>query len=347
MDGVAADIPAVVAVDVPVPSSKFQKVPSRGISRIITVPHNRETNSLDTAVNTGCVSDGTGDCSCRHIAPPALSPNADSMPASKLITIAPLSLLVLLLSSTAGCLSLPQIESSSAPSASPVASASLTPAALPDPSTPLTATIADSLMGSVVEAINQEQAEVLLPYLLERDQDVAQVQAAIEDFQVYFADEPIQGFERLPNSTNQRFNYRIFNASGISKELSIIQDETTQSIRIVDEFLLYSRWAKALMERYCSALKTQDAASLARTLNADDLPYPVAGAEEAIETYTTYFDVSTLQCQFVGLQPDQGFTYRISGSQSTRPVEHFVQVIYGDGLVSVQDDFVPDQAENR
>ena len=210
---------------------------------------------------------------------------------------------------------------------------------------PLTPAQADEMMASVVAAINQNRSEVLVPYMLPRDQEIENVRAAIEDFQTYFQSEPIQRFERQPSAEVYRFNYRVFNPSGISKLISITQDANFEpAIRLIDEFFLYSRWAKSLAERYHTALKTKDVNQLARVLSSDDFPYPIAGATQVIDTYTARFDLATLEVKFVRLEAEQSqFIYRITGTKNGKPVAHWIGVVYGDGLVSLVDKFLPDR----
>lgn len=211
----------------------------------------------------------------------------------------------------------------------------------PDPQSHqlLTPEAADAMMAGVIDAINREQAELLVPYLLERDQDLQQVEAAIADYQTYFNGEPIAGFERLEDSTPSRFNYRIYSNSGQSKTIAIDQ---TQSIRLIDEFLLYSRWAKSLVSQFTAAIQAKDASGLAKILSPDDLIYPQTDARQAIASYASRFELETIQAEFVALAADQQyFVYKISGLQNGEPVDHLLHVLYGDGLVSIRDEFVP------
>lgn len=209
-----------------------------------------------------------------------------------------------------------------------------------------TSTQADRFIEAAIVAINQNQPNTLLPYLLQRDQELENVQAAIEDFKTYFRGEPIQRFERLPDAIQegvpQRFTYRLYSASGISKILSVYCDPRQEPpVRLMDEFLLYSRWVKASVDRYVTALQAQDSDLLAKTLNADDLPYPVAGAAKTIDFYAAKFDLQTLQYQFIGLDTKRDrFIYQISGTKAGQPVSHVITVRFGDGLVSLEDEFV-------
>ncbi|HEY9658963.1 MAG TPA: hypothetical protein V6C65_10960 [Allocoleopsis sp.] len=205
---------------------------------------------------------------------------------------------------------------------------------------------ADRLIETAIVAINQNQPNTLLPYLLQRDQELENAQAAIEDFKTYFRGEPIQRFERLPDAVQegvpQRFTYRLYSASGISKILSVYCDSHQDPpVRLMDEFLLYSRWVQASVDRYVTALQAQDSVLLASALTADDLPYPVAGAAKTIDSYAAKFDLQTLQYQFIGLDTKRDrFIYRISGTKAEQPVSHVITVRYGDGLVSLEDEFV-------
>ncbi|MBE9180676.1 hypothetical protein IQ268_19130 [Oculatella sp. LEGE 06141] len=207
----------------------------------------------------------------------------------------------------------------------------------------LTATEADALMADVINAINTEDVLYLMPYMLERDRYQANVEAAIADYQTYFAGAPIERVQRERveqlGASSQRFEYRLYGSNGISKPITLYQD---QSIRLVDEFFLYSHWAKAMLDEVIASIQASDAEQLARALTADDLPYPVDQAETAIDRYGAQFDVDTLDYRFAGSAENRnGFNYVIIGSQNGQPREHPVTVIYGDGLVGLQDNLIP------
>lgn len=94
------------------------------------------------------------------------------------------------------------------------------------------------------------------------------------------------------------------------------------------------------MEQAIAAIQASDAERLAQLLSGDGEPYPVAQAEAAIARYQSAFD--TLEYEFETLERDrQVMVYRIYGTKQGTPVEHPVQVVYGDGLVGLQDEWMP------
>ncbi|MEQ9672559.1 MAG: hypothetical protein RLO19_29955 [Coleofasciculus sp. G2-EDA-02] len=210
---------------------------------------------------------------------------------------------------------------------------------------PLTPAAADALIAATIEAINQENVNFFMPYLMERDRASENVQAALEHYQAYFQGEEITDFERLgveqlgktgDKTPIQRFNYRIFTPSGMSNSISVYQD---QSIRLDDQFLLYSVYANRLVERYFDAIQSQDIEKLGKFLNLEGTLFSQEDLRGIISKYEDLFSLDSLNYQFTDLESDrQQFIYTLSGKNGR---EHEIKVIYGDGLVSLHDNFIP------
>jgi hypothetical protein len=72
------------------------------------------------------------------------------------------------------------------------------------------------------------------------------------------------------------------------------------------------------------------------------LDYPVEKAQKASATYRATFDANTLKYRFDGLDAKGFFNYTLYGTRAGQPVKHRVTVIYGDSLVGLRDEFVPE-----
>jgi hypothetical protein len=223
---------------------------------------------------------------------------------------------------------------------------------LPPPPTPETTispqsdreALAKDLMVNAIAAINTGDADFLGSYLI-HEPEIARdfALAAIADYQTYFEGNPIEDYEYLGNDTLRPDTLKFKLIGGnLSKEISVSFQQ--EKITIYDEFFGYSARAKQLLSRTVEMLQQQDATQLAKVLTADDIDYPIAQAEVAIANYKKAVDPQTLTFEFIGFadaSPNSPFVYRLSGMQDNQPVSHDVKVIYGDGLVGLQDDWIP------
>ncbi len=212
-------------------------------------------------------------------------------------------------------------------------------------SNPLTPEEADALIATTIRAINEKDVNFFMPYLLTRDQNIENVKAALNHYQTYFKGDKITNFERINieqlgetgNKTPiKRFNYRIHNKSGISKEIAVYQD---QSIRLVEPFLLYSFYANRLVERYISAIQSQDIEQLTKIYNSEGDLFSTEELKAVIAKYKDLSKLQTLNYRLAGLNAKhQHFIYIIYGKNGG---EHEIKVLYSDGLVSLHDGFLP------
>ncbi len=210
---------------------------------------------------------------------------------------------------------------------------------------PLTPKEADALIAATIKAINKKDVDFFIPYLLERDRSPENVQAALNHYQTYFQGKEITNFERLnieqlgqtaSQTPIQRFNYRIYNSSGISKDIAVYQDQT---IRLVEPFLLYSLYANRSVERYMSAIQSQDVEQLSQIVNLEEEFFSKEELKAVLAQYKNLFSLENLNYELTGLNPEyQHFIYTLSEKDGDK---HEIKVLYGDGLVSINDNFLP------
>jgi hypothetical protein len=209
---------------------------------------------------------------------------------------------------------------------------------------PLNSQQADALIVAMIEAINEKNAQFFLPYLLERDKLLENVEAALKHYEAYFQGETITKFEQIKieqlGKTSesipiQRFCYRLYTSSGIAKDVEIYQDRT---IRLVDPFLLYSIYANHLVEKYTNAVQSQNIEQLSLIVNVEVERFNQKDLKSALAKYNASLSLNTLNYRFTSLNSEQQhFTYTLFGEDGK---EHNIQVVYGDGLVGIRDDFL-------
>lgn len=111
-------------------------------------------------------------------------------------------------------------------------------------------------------------------------------------------------------------------------------------------------WVRAFMSRFLDLLRAGDAAALARFLTVDDLDYPEELAQQVIDRYAAETAVDTLAFQYDGFGPLEYRSGQVEGPTIFRftitgrdagggPLEHPVAVVVGDGLMGLQDPWVP------
>ncbi len=208
----------------------------------------------------------------------------------------------------------------------------------------LTPEDADALIIAAIEAINKQDAEFFIPYFLERDQSKENVEAALKHYETYFQGNKISDFEYLnveqlgktgDAKPIQRFNYHIYTSSGISREVAVYQDN---NIRINDPFLSYSFYANRLVERYISAIQRQDIKQLGQIFNIEEEVYSEAELKGVLARYKSSLSLDTLNYRLKGSNSEQQqFSYNLF---TTDGDEHEIQVIYGDGMVNIKDEFL-------
>lgn len=212
---------------------------------------------------------------------------------------------------------------------------------------PLSQQEADALITAMIKAINEKNATFFLPYLLERDQNIENVEVALNHYETYFKGKEITDFELFNieelGQTGElipikRFSYRLSSPGGTTKEVEVYQEQTT---RLIDPFLLYSFHADDLVKRYTEAIKSQNLEQISQIFNYEIEQFNAQELKSVLEKYSDSLSLDSLNYRFTGLNSKQQyFTYTLFGNDGK---EHEIKVIYGDGLVGIRDDFLPVQ----
>jgi nitrate reductase assembly molybdenum cofactor insertion protein NarJ len=98
----------------------------------------------------------------------------------------------------------------------------------------------------------------------------------------------------------------------------------------------YYPYAEDRMNKYLQLIKNKDAKGLARMVNPEE-EYPVEKAQQIIEKYSTHFDITTLKPTY-NKYDKHFFGFELKDEKGNN---HQIKVIFGDGLISIRDDFIP------
>lgn len=171
------------------------------------------------------------------------------------------------------------------------------------------------------------------------------LKAAMEDYASYFRGKKIvrSEFAGIYPFALQTAVYRLFNAEGRFKDIHFYYDKNNH-YQCVDSFMYYSNYARRLMSCFIDALKKEDAAALKAVLNEDDLEYPAEKVQEIINNYKKGFVLGTLSFRFTGnLAEDGALIYAVNGKKEGLEREHEMKIVFGDGMVAIRDEWIPDR----
>jgi len=98
-------------------------------------------------------------------------------------------------------------------------------------------------------------------------------------------------------------------------------------------FIRYFPYAERMVVKYLELIDAGNTSNLAKFLNPDDINVPEWVANEIISNYENFFSSDNMS---VGYK--NRFTFVIEDSNGK---EHEIELIYGDGLMSIRDEFIP------
>jgi hypothetical protein len=114
------------------------------------------------------------------------------------------------------------------------------------------------------------------------------------------------------------------------------EQETGQPIAYT-AYVRFYPFAESMVEDYVKLIVEDQAAELSSFLNADDLDIPVWVGEDTIKAYKELLDMTNLAS--ISITNDYGFIYTITDSLGK---SHTIEIIYGDGLMGIRDELIPD-----
>lgn len=211
----------------------------------------------------------------------------------------------------------------------------------------------DFIVEKFINALNAEEAQDILE-CLEPEKlgyyTVETVETAIMDFKTYFKNSPITHYSYLSNNPNipNSSKYELISESGDRLEINVVYDEQEDISWISCEFLDYSYQTKHLLEKFTYALESESKILLTQILTLDDFDCSISDAAEIIEKYKEHFDLESLGYEFVDIDPrKQAFIYNITGEKDGIAVEHPIEISYKDGIIMLNDSWIPYSVYNK
>lgn len=143
------------------------------------------------------------------------------------------------------------------------------------------------------------------------------------------------GYAMYPDAGQYEFFITDKNSHDFEQVNSLIIhfEENGETMYYYHPYIRYFPFAEEMVENYLDLIARKSVAELAHFMNPDDIVVPEWVAEETINNYSEYFGDQNLT-----IRNDVGFKFIIENSLGK---EHQLEVIYGDGLMAIKDDFAP------
>ncbi|AJY76863.1 hypothetical protein [Paenibacillus beijingensis] len=194
-----------------------------------------------------------------------------------------------------------------------------------------------------INVIKEKNAAKLNQLLNTSDLDIEGTKKIIECFEVNFdlnslsAQINYDGLSMYPEGGQYEFVLvdKNINENNDNEENSlVIRYEKDGNKVFHNPYVRYFPYAEKMILTYLDIIGEGDAIELASFLNADDIEIPIWVAEETISNYKNFLDTSKVTVRYT-----KNFTFV---AEDTNGKEHIIEVIYGDGLMSIKDDLIPD-----
>jgi len=218
-----------------------------------------------------------------------------------------------------------------------------------DPKSPDLSTAYDEA-GKLLDALKARDASVLAGLLEYTGQfhaipfDQGMAENIIKGFEINFdldslvAEANEEGTSWLPESGQFEF---ILKDNGDASRfddhenvLLVSFGENGSQVYYYNPYIRYFPFAFDMVSRYMQMIEAEDAQGLAAFLNPDDLDVPVWVAEETINQYKKFLDGASPAVRY-----QDKFFFVVSNGQGD---EHLFQIVYGDGLTGIRDEFIPE-----
>jgi hypothetical protein len=127
----------------------------------------------------------------------------------------------------------------------------------------------------------------------------------------------------------------------VDKNLKENHEENSLVIRYQEDgvavyhnpFIQYFPYAESMVIKYLELIDERNTAELAKFLNPDDIDVPEWVANEIISNYENFSSSENMS-----VRNKNRFAFVIEDSNGK---EHEIELIYGDGLMSIKDEFIP------
>lgn len=193
----------------------------------------------------------------------------------------------------------------------------------------------------LISTIKEKDAAKLLKILNTSQLDIEGARKIIEGFDVNYDLDVLSvqinydGFAMGPDEGQYEFilvDKNLKEANG-ENSLVILYDDDG-SILYNNSYVKYFPYAEKMVLHYLDLIDKGNATDLARFLNPDDIEVPDWVAKKTISNYKAFFDSGNNTIRYT-----DRFVFV---AEDGKGKEHVIEVIYGDGLMSIKDDFIPD-----
>jgi hypothetical protein len=114
----------------------------------------------------------------------------------------------------------------------------------------------------------------------------------------------------------------------------VIRYEEDGSIVYLNPYIRYFPYAENMVLYYIDLIGKGSVTELAVFLNPDDIEVPDWVAEKTINNYKDFFDSGSISIRYTD--------HFVFVAEDGKGKEHEIEVNYGDGLMGIQDNFIPD-----
>lgn len=173
--------------------------------------------------------------------------------------------------------------------------------------------------------LNKEQADKIIEGF---DMNFALDSLAIQIYYDGIAMNPSRGqyeFLLLDNRNDKEYK---------EENSLLIRYEENGAIVYHNPYIRYFPYAETMVHKYLDLISEGSVTELASFMNPDDIEVPNWVADETISNYKDNFDSMSMSLRYVN-----SFIFVIENEEGKK---HQIEVIYGDGLMSIKDDFIPD-----
>lgn len=191
------------------------------------------------------------------------------------------------------------------------------------------------------DIIKEKDAEKLIQLLTTTQLDIEGANKIIEGFDVNFDLDTLSvqiNYDGLAmNPQAEQFEFILvdkdFNEDNEEKSLVIRYD--ADGSKVYDNpYVRYFPYAEEMVLQYLDLISKGKVTELARYLNPDDIVVPSWVAEKTIMNYENFFDSGDISIRYTNR-----FVFVAEDGKGN---EHVIEVNYGDGLMSIKDDFIPE-----
>lgn len=195
----------------------------------------------------------------------------------------------------------------------------------------------------LVDSIKSKDAQTIMQLLnasASSPLDLEGVNAIIEGFGSNFDLDTLslqvndQGLSMDPESGQYEFALVDKNFEAYNEENKLVIRYDNGASFYHNPYLNYFPHAEKMVLQYIELISTEQTAQLASFLNADDIIVPESVADEVIQNYKELFNSGNMSVRYLN-----HFTFVIENSEG---IEHDIEVMYGDGLMSINDKLIPE-----